>query len=48
MTTLNDALAEISAIRTETARGTEFRGYGPASVATSGLIALGVATFQIH
>lgn len=48
MTNLNDALAEISAIRTEIARGTEFRGYGPASVATSGLIALGVATFQIH
>ena len=48
MTNLNDALAEISAIRTEIARGTEFRGYGPASVATSGLIALGVAAFQIH
>lgn len=48
MMKLNDALAEISAIRTEIARGTKFRGYGPASVATSGLIALVVATFQTH
>jgi hypothetical protein len=48
MSDLNDALAEISAIRTGIARSTEFRGYGPASVATSGLIALVVSTFQTH
>jgi hypothetical protein len=48
MMNLSDALAEISAIRTEIARGTKFRGYGPASVATSGVIALVVATFQTH
>ena len=40
MTNLNEALEEISAIRTQIARGTEFRGYGPASVAASGVIAL--------
>lgn len=48
MTNLNEALAQISAIRTEIARGTEFRGYGPASVATSGVIALLVAAIQAH
>jgi len=48
MTNLNEALAQISAIRTEIARGTEFRGYGPASVAASGLIALLVAACQAH
>jgi hypothetical protein len=48
MTNLNDALAEISAIRTQIARETEFRGYGPASVAASGVIALLVATLQTH
>jgi len=48
MTNLNDALAEITAIRAEIARSTEFRGYGPASVATSGIIALLVASLQSH
>ncbi len=48
LTNLNEALAQISAIRTEIARGTEFRGYGPASVAASGLIALLVAALQAH
>ena len=48
MANLNDALADISAIRTQIARGTEFRGYGPTSVAASGVIALFVATFQAH
>jgi hypothetical protein len=48
MTNLNEALAEINAIRTQIARGTEFRGYGPASVAASGVIALLVATLQAH
>lgn len=46
MTNLNDALATISAIRDQIARGTQFRGYGPASVAASGLLALLVAVLQ--
>ena len=48
MTNLNEALEEISAIRTQIARGTEFRGYGPASVAASGVIALVAAALQAH
>jgi len=48
MSNLNDALAEISAIRSQIARETEFRGYGPASVAASGIIALLVAALQAH
>lgn len=46
MTELRQALAEIRAIRTQVARGTQFRGYGPKSIAVSGLLALGVAAFQ--
>jgi len=30
------------------ARGTEFRGYGPLSIASSGVLALAVATVQTH
>ena len=40
MPDLHKALAEIDAIRTQVARGTEFRGYGPATVALTGLLAL--------
>jgi len=43
---LNQVLAEISAIRAQVARGTQFRGYGPASVAASGILALAVAGAQ--
>jgi hypothetical protein len=46
MKELQQALAEIHSIRSHVARGTEFRGYGPASVAASGVLALLVATFQ--
>ncbi len=46
MTDLSQALAEISAIRAQVARGTQFRGYGPASVASSGVLALAVASAQ--
>ena len=46
MTDLQQALAEIHSIRSHVARGTEFRGYGPASVAASGVLALLVAAFQ--
>ncbi len=46
MTELRQALAEIRAIRTQVARGTQFRGYGPRSIAVSGLLALGVAAVE--
>jgi hypothetical protein len=46
MTDQNDALADINAIRSQIARGSEFRGYGPASVASSGVLALSVAAMQ--
>ncbi|MDB6158758.1 MAG: hypothetical protein JWO04_2464 [Gammaproteobacteria bacterium] len=48
MTELRQALAEIRAIRTHVARGTQFRGYGPRSIAASGVLALGVAAVQAH
>jgi hypothetical protein len=43
---LRQALAEISAIRTQVARDTQFRGYGPVSIAASGVLALLVAAVQ--
>jgi len=46
MTELRQALAEIRAIRTQVARGTQFRGYGPRSIAASGVLALAVAAIQ--
>lgn len=48
MTNLHDALAQIQAIRGQIARDTEFRGYGPASVAASGVLALIAAAVQAH
>jgi hypothetical protein len=46
MTELRQALDDINAIRSQVARGTQFRGYGPMSVASSGILALGVAAAQ--
>jgi hypothetical protein len=46
MTDFRQALAEINAIRTQVARGTQFRGYGPRSIAASGALALVVAFLQ--
>ena len=43
MSELHRALAEIKHIRCQVARDTQFRGYGPASVAASGVLALLVA-----
>src|SRR5262245_24676143 len=43
---LDEALTEISAIRSQMARTTLFRGYGPATVATTGLLAVVVAVLQ--
>jgi hypothetical protein len=40
------ALAEINAIRTQVARDTQFRGYGPVTIAASGVLALLVAASQ--
>ncbi|MGO8976687.1 MAG: hypothetical protein ACLQJ0_10910 [Steroidobacteraceae bacterium] len=48
MPELHRALAEINAIRGQIARVTEFQGYGPASVAGSGILALSVALVQSH
>ena len=46
MTELRQALDDINAIRSQVARGTQFRGYGPVSVASSGVLALAVAAAQ--
>jgi hypothetical protein len=46
MKELQQALSEIQTIRSQVARGTEFRGYGPASIAASGILALLVAALQ--
>jgi hypothetical protein len=40
MNDLNKAIGDISSIRMQVARSTEFRGYGPATLATTGLVAL--------
>lgn len=48
MPDLNRALAEIKQIRTQVARDTQFRGYGPASITASGILALLVAAGQAH
>jgi hypothetical protein len=46
MTELRQALDDINAIRSQVARGTQFRGYGPVSIASSGVLALAVAAAQ--
>jgi len=46
MRELQEALANINAIRVQVARGTQFRGYGPKSIAAGGLIAVAVAAAQ--
>jgi hypothetical protein len=46
MTELRQALAEINAIRNQVARGTQFRGYGPASIAVTGFLAFLVSAAQ--
>ena len=40
MRDLDKALAEINAIRSQMARDTEFRGYGPATFAATGVLAM--------
>ena len=46
MNDLNRALGDISSIRRQMARSTEFRGYGPATLAATGLIAVLAAAIQ--
>jgi hypothetical protein len=48
MTELRQALDDINAIRSQVARGTQFRGYGPLSIASSGVLAILVAAAQSH
>ena len=44
--TLNKALGDISSIRRQMARSTEFRGYGPATLAATGFLAILAASVQ--
>lgn len=46
MNDLNKALGDISSIRRQIARTTEFRGYGPATVASTGIFAIAAARAQ--
>jgi hypothetical protein len=46
MNELNRALGDISSIRRQVAQSTEFRGYGPATLAATGLIAAFAAALQ--
>lgn len=46
MRDLDKALAEIAAIRSQIARGTEFHGYGPATLAATGALAMLAAVAQ--
>ncbi|HZC47113.1 MAG TPA: hypothetical protein VE243_11600 [Candidatus Acidoferrum sp.] len=48
MKELDEALAEIAAIRSQIARSAEFHGYGPVTVATTGLMALVAGEVQAH
>jgi len=46
MEELDRALADITAIRSQLARGTEFRGYGPMTVAATALVAMAAGGLQ--
>ena len=46
MNDLNKAIGDISSIRMQVARSTEFRGYGPATLAATGLFALAAGAAQ--
>jgi hypothetical protein len=48
LTELQRALAEIRSIRAQMARGMEFRGYGPSTLAATGVLALIAAAIQSH
>jgi fumarate reductase subunit D len=46
MRDLDKALADITAIRSQMARGAEFRGYGPMTIAATGVLAVAAAGVQ--
>jgi hypothetical protein len=46
MNNLHKAIGDISSIRMQVARSTEFRGYGPATLAATGLFAIAAAMAQ--
>jgi fumarate reductase subunit D len=46
MNDLNKALGDISSIRRQVAHSTEFRGYGPATLASTGVLAIATAGAQ--
>lgn len=46
MQDLEKALADITAIRSQMARGTQFQGYGPLTVAATGVLAFAAAGIQ--
>jgi hypothetical protein len=48
MRDLDKALEDITAIRSQMARGAEFRGYGPMTVAATGVLAVIAAGVQAH
>jgi len=48
MEELDRALADITEIRSQLARGAEFRGYGPMTIAATGFVAMGAAAVQAH
>jgi hypothetical protein len=48
MNDLNKALGDIGSIRRQLAHSTEFRGYGPATLAATGLLALAAAGVQAY
>lgn len=47
MNDLNKALGDISSIRRQMARSTQFRGYGPATLAATGVFAILAASAQV-
>jgi hypothetical protein len=48
MNDLNRALEQIGSIRRQVARSTEFRGYGPATLAATGVFAVAAAAVQMR
>jgi hypothetical protein len=48
MLNLDRALTDIKTMRSQLARGTEFRGYGPVAFATTGFLAIGAALLQTY
>ena len=48
MSELHKALGDIASIRGDLARSTQFRGYGPATLAATGIFAMAAAVAQSH